>query len=242
MRKLLECETRELAEQMRWYLHSQGVDSWLEEDDIQEKTIWILSEHKLEFARQLLHKFHEIKDGENTKSLIVEAKKKFKEDKKREEKEKKVKKIQAQFEFDFPVTLVLIVLSLVIFYLDYLKIKIFPFLSFSNDPTSFLFRYKTFREIAAGELWRLVTPIFIHGGMMHILFNMLWLFQLGRIVELVYSSKRLIQLVVVSAVVSHIAFYLTVGPSFGGMSGVIYCLCAYLWFMDSFAQIGRAHV
>jgi membrane associated rhomboid family serine protease len=39
------------------------------------------------------------------------------------------------------------------------------------------------REVAGGEWWRIVTSGFLHAGLMHLLFNMLALYNLGRILE-----------------------------------------------------------
>jgi len=44
--------------------------------------------------------------------------------------------------------------------------------------------------IAHGEIWRLFTAIFIHGSVLHILFNAYALYNLGREVETFYGSLR----------------------------------------------------
>ena len=41
-----------------------------------------------------------------------------------------------------------------------------------------------------GDWWRLITSMFMHGGLVHLALNMLMLFQLGQIVEWRYGSLR----------------------------------------------------
>ncbi|PYK98399.1 MAG: hypothetical protein DME19_12705, partial [Verrucomicrobia bacterium] len=89
-------------------------------------------------------------------------------------------------------------------------------------------------EIRHGELWRLVTPIFLHGGLMHILFNMLCLSDFGTMIERRQNTRVLTALVLVIAALSNLGQYLWQGPDFGGMSGVVYGLIGYIWMRGKF--------
>jgi GlpG protein len=96
-----------------------------------------------------------------------------------------------------------------------------------------------FTALARGELWRLITPIIIHFGPLHILFNLLWLKDLGPAIERRWSSPTLLWLVLVSAVASNVAQFVVnwdfanglrfANALSGGMSGVVYALLGYLW-------------
>jgi len=90
---------------------------------------------------------------------------------------------------------------------------------------------RSFPEIRAGQVWRLVTPMFLHGGLLHLLFNMLWLYQLGRQIEAQESSRYVAVMVLILAMSCHTAQYLVSGPLFVGMSGVVYGLLGYIWMM-----------
>jgi GlpG protein len=90
-----------------------------------------------------------------------------------------------------------------------------------------------------GQLWRLVTPIFLHFSVLHILFNMMWLRNLGRSIEFSRGTRRFIVLVLCLAIISNIGQYWWVmtfykfpphvPAKFGGMSGVVFGLIGYLW-------------
>ena len=91
-----------------------------------------------------------------------------------------------------------------------------------------------FLEIQQGQLWRLVTPIFLHFGILHVLFNMLWLYTLGNQIEMRGGRRQFALLVLAIAVVSNVGQYMIAGPAFGGFSGVVYGLLGYVWIMAQF--------
>ncbi len=95
-------------------------------------------------------------------------------------------------------------------------------------------------QLGHGEIWRLVTPIFLHGGPLHILFNMYWLYQLGTLIESRRGTRVLGALILVAAVGSNLAEFVyqaKFAPApgqFGGMSGVVYALLGYVWVKGRF--------
>ncbi|MHC4945345.1 MAG: rhomboid family intramembrane serine protease, partial [Planctomycetota bacterium] len=86
------------------------------------------------------------------------------------------------------------------------------------------------QDILDGQIWRVLTPIFLHFGLIHLLFNMLWLKDLGSMIENRQGTLKLVLLVVIIGVVSNLGEYLVTNfPRFGGMSGVVYGLLGYIW-------------
>lgn len=85
-------------------------------------------------------------------------------------------------------------------------------------------------DLRRGEVWRLVTPIFLHFDAIHLLFNMYWVYQLGGAIEARRKTWRFGLLVLVSAALSNLGqYYYSGNPSFGGMSGVVFALFGYVW-------------
>ncbi len=48
----------------------------------------------------------------------------------------------------------------------------------------------SYPKIVEGEVWRLLTPLFLHGGLWHFFFNMLVLYWAGTILEELYGSRE----------------------------------------------------
>ena len=85
-------------------------------------------------------------------------------------------------------------------------------------------------SLNAGEIWRFVTPAFLHFGILHFVFNSLWMWDLGRRVELLIGRKNYILFFIVTAAISNFAQYRWAADSlFGGMSGVVYALIGFIF-------------
>jgi GlpG protein len=84
-------------------------------------------------------------------------------------------------------------------------------------------------SLSAGEVWRLFTPAFLHFGAMHVIFNSLWVWDLGRRLEFLVGTKTYILFFMVTAIFSNTAQFIWAGPSlFGGMSGVVYAFVGFI--------------
>lgn len=90
------------------------------------------------------------------------------------------------------------------------------------------------QKVQEGEVWRLLTPIFLHFGLFHLLFNLLWLERFGRQIESNHGPAVMVALVIGSALVGNVGQYVASGPSFGGLSGVNYALFGFIWMHARF--------
>lgn len=86
-----------------------------------------------------------------------------------------------------------------------------------------------FTKIKEGEIWRLFTPALLHRDLLHILFNMLWLWVLGRPIEQRIGTLKMFLFTLIIAAISNTAQYLMGGPFFLGYSGVIMGQAGFIW-------------
>ncbi len=144
-----------------------------------------------------------------------------------------------------PVTLVMIALGILgALLLEFdAQARILGWLTFTPVEIrgDYLLIYGADELAASGQYWRLLTPIFLHFGLFHILFNSLWVWELARRYEFLYGSRALIIFTLLLGVFSNAAQYLSIIifedklSLFGGLSGVIYGYIGYIWMRQKFA-------
>jgi GlpG protein len=126
-----------------------------------------------------------------------------------------------------PVTKYVIVFCIGVFILGEYKIvpELYPVMMLTPD---------FFSNFNIANIYKLVTPVFIHFGLIHIIFNMMWMKDLGKIVELERGANFLIFFIIIVGALSNISQFFSTGANFGGMSGVIYGLLGHLWMYKKF--------
>jgi rhomboid protease GluP len=86
--------------------------------------------------------------------------------------------------------------------------------------------------IRAGQVWRLVTPVFLHASLLHVGFNMYALFLYGRSVEARFGHRRFLLLYFLSGFAGNVlSFLLTPNPSLGASTAIFGLLAAEAVFI-----------
>jgi rhomboid protease GluP len=75
--------------------------------------------------------------------------------------------------------------------------------------------------ILEGQVWRFLTPVFLHGSILHIGFNMYALYILGRRLESFYGPYRFLGLYIIAGISGNLlSFLFTISPSLGSSTAV----------------------
>lgn len=226
MRKIGSFETPEQAETFRTILLGQKIFTRSAEDD--PLSVWVIEDDHLDQAMQLFEQFLVGKDDHIQK--LLETGLKIKQEHfaaiKRIQFDKGRQTIKKFATSNFPISYGMIGICVVIFLLSFFRpfqiihyILMFP-------------RVYHFTDIPLWQYWRIITPIFLHGGIFHILFNMMWVYSIGPLIESRMSAKAMIFFIAVAAFFSNTAFFLISGPNFLGLSGIIYAFIGFLWSND----------
>ena len=250
MRKIGHIDDNPSATRLSDYLYAKSIDNDVESGASGGWDIWVHDEEQLDLAKQELEAFLADPDAGRYREAVQAA----------EERRKKESADKAAFEkkvYDrkrimrrsllssAPVTFVLIVISITVTILGGLGsgsqlTQWLTITSYELGEVAYEFD-ESLPEIQRGQVWRLITPIFIHAsillppfGLLHILFNMLWLRELGQMLEKAQGRRGILTKVLVLALLSNLGEFALSGPAFGGMSGVVFGLLGYIWMRGRF--------
>ena len=240
MRHIGNLESEQRARAFGDFLFAHGIRNEVEADGHNSWSLWVVEEDRVEAARGWLDKFRLEPGAPEFRDAAAKAEKaRSSEAADLANYRRRIRTRRSVFPkfggYGFGVlTYGLVIACLVVAYYSHL----------GKDPEYLrrLFISERFHgeggflpEVCAGEVWRLITPIFIHFTLAHIVFNLIWLYQLGCMIEARNGSFSLAALVLVIGVGSNLAQYVFgESPAFGGMSGVVYGLAGYAWMRGKY--------
>lgn len=144
----------------------------------------------------------------------------------KKEKKKKQEAFQRIFHYGKPYfTFTFLIINMVMFY-------VLETVGSSTEPTTLIrFGAKWNPAIVEGEYWRLLTPMFLHIGWLHLAFNSLALYFLGGAVERIYGSLRFLFMYLFAGFTGTLASFAFTPNLAAGASGAIFgCFGALLYF------------
>jgi len=218
--------------------------------------VWVRDEDSVPQAKEELRAFLENPDDSRYLSSHESARE-IKKAKDRADREyrKRFRNLRDDWEGSawrrFPATTALIVICVVVAVFTHLgsnfESPVFRTLLFSDysvvlvefkDAVIPELKFHGLDDISRGQIWRLVTPIFLHFGPVHLVFNMSALWYFGRKVEYEKRKWKFLLFVLITAVASNFGQYVYDAnaeklTAFGGMSGVVYALFGYVWMKSA---------
>lgn len=250
MRLLGEVENQDDGLLLGAYLLQNGIESRIEQERNGKCSVWVVDEDKMSLAGELIKKFSAQSDKSIYKEAVFHAK--VIEDAKRIAQDKYEKRqIDPRARWGKQnggkiVTSTLIGICVAIWVFEVLSPELIPYVQgifmISNpyQPGMTLTD-----ELMRGQVWRLFSPALLHAplfgggkfqlmGILHILFNMQWLNQLGGAIERRHGSRYMFVLFLVFSALPNLFQYTISGPAFLGMSGVNYALLSFLWIRGRF--------
>ena len=117
----------------------------------------------------------------------------------------------------------LIFINVGIFILVQLSSVLLRLFNISADGILPLFEVPSSPAVLLKQPWSIITYAFLHAGVLHILFNMLWLYWFGQIFLIYFTGKQMSGLYLLGAVSGALVFVLaySIFPYFSGKSGYL---------------------
>ena len=249
MRKLHTFEQELDANRFTAVLTVNQVEAQVLRSNDNQWDLWIIDDDALSQAGKLLGEYQSNPDSPQIQMALAKAKK-IQQQLKQEKAEriKQAKKIEVRSPFRAPhhmmaamqrkdtLTRKIILLCAIVFGASLV------FQSQDGSQENFVRNAleAQFQQISQGQIWRLITPVFVHGtgqeflfDFLHIFFNMYWMYWLGTRLEIQFGLKTYLGLFLIAGVASILVPLLTPetgllgirglgGGSVVGMSGVVY--------------------
>lgn len=248
MRHVGDLPSREHAQRFVDFLLVEGLKTQFEEEDGQY-ALWAIEEDETDRIKEELAVFRDNPDAEKYQGHGTQAEKQRKaEEKAARDFQKRQIDVRTKWRRGTgqgagPVTKAFIALSVVVtLFTNFGEYSSEPGLLtlLTSEPLvpvgdhRYLRPAPYFQGILHGQVWRLFTPMFIHFDPIHILFNMVWFYQLGRQIESRKGPWRYLGLLLLLAAISNggSIVWWQMNQEFaigGGMSGVVYGVFGYVW-------------
>jgi rhomboid protease GluP len=130
------------------------------------------------------------------------------------------------------VTYALIGFTVLVYILQMLSVAVWGYAVYQMDWLEY-FGARINDAIRAGDVWRFITPVFLHGSLAHIFFNMYALLSIGGLLERHLGHVRFITLYFLSAFSGNVFSFLFTGEngySVGASTAVFGLIAAELIF------------